>query len=375
MPGIYIHIPFCRQACHYCDFHFSTSLKTKFFFLSALKKEISLQQDYLSDKNINTIYFGGGTPSILTCGEIDEIVLELSKYFSITREAEITLEANPDDLSIQQLKSLSLTPVNRLSIGIQSFSNEDLIFLNRIHSSETAIRSVKDAQQAGFENITIDLIYGIHTLSNEQWKSNISQALSLKVPHISCYSLTVEPKTALASFIRKKKISTISQEKSAEQFGILMKEMSVNNFIHYEISNFCREGFYSKHNSSYWRGEHYLGLGPSAHSFNGHSRQWNVSNNATYIKSIEENKLFFESEGLSENQRYNEVVLTALRTIWGIDTNDLKNRFGNAVYAHFLKESRQYLDKGMLFTEKSKVFLTDDGKFFADKIASDLFLV
>jgi len=375
MSGIYIHIPFCRQACHYCDFHFSTSLKSKNDFLDALKKEIYLQKDYLETKNISTVYFGGGTPSVLSGNEICGILDELSNCFSIDKDAEITLEANPDDLSKEKLKELAQTPVNRLSIGIQSFSDEDLKFLNRIHNSSDAIRSVKEAQESGFQNITIDLIYGIQTLTNEQWEKNIQTAFSLDVPHISCYSLTVEPRTALAAFIKKGKMMQVDPQKSAEQFGILMNEMVKNNFIHYEISNFCKEDFYSKHNSSYWRGATYLGLGSSAHSYDGHSRQWNVSSNQAYINSIQKNILPFEREVLSQEQKFNEYIMTSLRTIWGTDLEIVKNKFSKNYLSHFLKDIEKLLAQKLLKQEGEKIFLTDKGKLFADKIASDLFIV
>ena len=386
MAGIYLHIPFCRQACHYCDFHFSTSLKSKNEFLYSLKKEIFLHQEYLETKKINTVYFGGGTPSILSKDELLEIFSQLSKYFSIDSDAEITLEANPDDLSKQKLKELSHTPVNRLSIGIQSFSNEDLKFLNRVHDSSAAIASVQNAQDAGFINITIDLIYGIQTLSTEQWKKNLEQAFALNVQHLSCYSLTVEPKTPLASFIKEGKMQDVSLEKSAEQFEILMAEAKKNNFIHYEISNFGKDGFFSRHNSNYWKGEKYLGLGPSAHSFDGNSRQWNAKSNSVYINSLSQNKLPFEKEILTENQKYNEYILTSLRTMWGIDLNYVRNTFGKEKEDYLLSQSNKYVLLGelMLITNSHNlsdgsqfrnISLSARGKLFADKIASDLFII
>ncbi|MBI4931665.1 MAG: radical SAM family heme chaperone HemW [Bacteroidetes bacterium] len=374
MAGIYIHIPFCRQACYYCDFHFSTSLKNKKDFLEALKKEIYLQKDYLETKNISSVYFGGGTPSVLSHEEILDIFSELADYFSIDLNAEITLEANPDDLSKEKLKELYQTPINRLSIGIQSFSDEDLLFLNRIHDSECAITSVKEAQNAGFKNITIDLIYGIQTLSNEQWKKNIKQAIALDVQHLSCYSLTIEPKTALAAFINKGKALNINSEKSAEQFEVLMDEMEKNDFIHYEISNFCKEGFYSRHNSSYWMGEKYLGLGPSAHSFDGGSRQWNVSSNSNYISCLHKNNIPFEKEILSENQKYNEYILTSLRTIWGADIKFVKKNFSEEISSHFSASSLRAQQSNLIERKSDKLLLTRKGKLFADTIARELFV-
>ncbi len=375
MAGIYIHIPFCRQACHYCDFHFSTSLKIKNDFLAALKKEIYLQRDYLETKNISTVYFGGGTPSVLFKEEILEIFTELNKYFSIAHDAEITLEANPDDLSIEKIKALSETPINRLSIGIQSFRDEDLGFLNRVHSAQEAIECVINAKKAGFKNITIDLIYGIQTLSNEQWKGNIEQAFALDVQHVSCYSLTVEPKTPLDSFIQKGKIKNIDPKKSAEQFQILMEKMKENGFVHYEISNFCKENYYSKHNSNYWKGEKYLGLGPSAHSFNKRSRQWNVKSNSEYISSLEKGNIPFDIEVLTESQRYNEYVLTSLRTIWGTDLNFVRDQFPSKVISYLEEGIKVFLDQNLMTLSEGKIYLTDKGKLFADKIAGDLFLV
>jgi oxygen-independent coproporphyrinogen-3 oxidase len=343
--------------------------------LKAIKKEISFQKDYLDSKSISTVYFGGGTPSILSHDEIVELFDDLSKHFSIKKDAEITLEANPDDLSKQKLKELARTPINRLSIGIQSFRDEDLKFLNRIHSSSDAIESVRNAKELGFENITIDLIYGIQTLSNNQWKENLETAISLNVPHISCYSLTVEPKTALHSFIKKGKISEVDSLKSAEQFEILMDEMKVNNYIQYEISNFCKEGFYSKHNSNYWKAEQYLGLGPSAHSYNGRSRQWNVKSNSGYIASLEKNILPFELEFLTEVQKFNEYILVSLRTMWGLDLNFVRNSFSEIVCSHLEREIIPLLSRELLLQDKEIIVLSSKGKLFADKIASDLFFV
>lgn len=383
MPGIYIHIPFCKQACHYCDFHFSTSLKNKGAFLSALKKEIFLQRDYFSPPSspekkparpLSTVYFGGGTPSLLSQKEILEIFDELNRYFTIDEEAEVTLEANPDDLTKEKIAEIKNTPVNRLSIGIQSFSDTDLKLLNRAHNSGEAIESVRYAQEAGFENITIDLIYGIPTLSNEQWKKNLETAFSLNVPHISAYCLTVEPKTALADFIKKGRVKSMDEEKALRQFEMLVNEMEKNNFIHYEISNFCKEGFYSKHNSSYWKNEHYLGLGPSAHSYNGNMRQWNTANNNLYIKALEKNDLSYEQEALTEKDKYNEYVLTSLRTAWGCDLELVKNKFGETVTGHLLKNAQPYILQNYLAENDAVLTLTKNGKFIADKITRDLFL-
>ena len=321
MPGIYIHIPFCKKACHYCDFHFSTSLQNKKTFLSALGKEIEIQKKFFEKETatvINTVYFGGGTPSLLSYDELAVIFEKLNAHFTISPTAEITLEANPDDLNSAKLKELTASPINRLSIGIQSFYEDDLKWMNRAHNAEQAISSVKGAQDKGLENITIDLIYGIPTLDNTKWKNNLQKAFELSVPHISAYCLTVEPRTALADMIKKKKVLNINEQQSIEHFTILVEEMKQHNFVQYEISNFCKNKRYSKHNSNYWKGESYLGLGPSAHSFDGKNRQWNVSNNALYINSLTNNKINFEREELSEKKRYNEYILTTLRTMWGL---------------------------------------------------------
>ena len=377
MAGIYIHIPFCRQACHYCDFHFSTSFKNKTAFLHSLKKEIEFRKDYLGtnfgNEKIESVYFGGGTPSVLSKDELLSIFDELNSFFNIDSKAEITLEANPDDLSKQKIKELSETPVNRLSIGIQSFSDSDLLFLNRIHTSREAISAVKNSQDLGFSNITIDLIYGIQTMTNEEWKKNLESAFSLDVQHISSYCLTIEYKTALNRFISSGKIKNIDDRKGAEQFEILMNEMHKNNFIHYEISNFGKENYFSRHNSNYWKGKKYLGLGPSAHSFDGESRQWNVASNTAYIQAISETKIPFEKETLSRNQKFNEYILTSLRTMWGVDLNYVKQYFSPEMNAALLSAAVEIQKKELAILNNGCIVLTKRGKLFADKIASDLF--
>jgi oxygen-independent coproporphyrinogen III oxidase len=375
MAGIYIHIPFCKQACNYCDFHFSTSLKNKDAFLDALKREIILQKDYLNTKKISTVYFGGGTPSMLSQKELLNIFDTLHTYFEIDSDAEITLEANPDDLTKIKIRELKETDINRFSIGIQSFYDEDLMMMNRVHNSSEALSAVKYAQDSGFENISIDLIYGIPQLTEHKWRNNLQIAFTLNVKHISAYCLTVEPKTALAHAISAGKMKDVDEQQSTDHFGIMLEGMKNNNFIQYEISNFCKEGNYSKHNSNYWLKENYLGLGPSAHSYNGMSRQWNVSNNAIYIAELEKNKLKFEREELTPVQRYNEYILTSLRTMWGSDLQMIGQNFGNEFSEYCLKEAGRYIASGDLLIEKNKLFLTDKGKLIADRIASDLFLI
>ncbi len=386
MAGIYIHIPFCKQACHYCDFHFSTSLKNKDPFLRSLKKEIELQNEYFNSSTlqsesrirvdvVRSIYFGGGTPSLLSYSELMGIFETLNQHFKISSDAEITLEANPDDLTSKKIKELKDTPINRLSIGIQSFYDEDLKLLNRAHNSKEALSAVKTSQDKGFENITLDLIYGIPALTNEKWKHNLRTTFDLEVKHISSYCLTIEPKTALAHFVKDGKIKNVDEVQGAEQFEIMLDEMQKNNFVQYEISNFCKENFFSRHNSSYWLKETYLGVGPSAHSFNGNSRQWNISNNALYIQSLEKNQLNFYKEIITTKQKNNEYILTSLRTIWGTDLIYVAEHFGKNYLTYCVNESAKYIDTGEVENKENKLLLTNKGKLFADKIASNLFFV
>lgn len=380
MAGIYIHIPFCKQACHYCDFHFSTSLKSKESFLLALQKEIVLQKNFFQllepkASEIETIYFGGGTPSLLSQPELMRIFETLNKNFNIRPDAEITLEANPDDLTVQKIKELKTTPVNRFSIGIQSFHDEDLKLMNRAHNSQEALTAVKASQDMGFENITIDLIYGIPTLSNIKWKLNLYKAFELQVKHISSYCLTVEQGTALAHLVKEGKIQNVDEHQSASQFEIMLEEMDKNNFVQYEISNFCKDNQFSRHNSNYWLKKPYLGLGPSAHSYDGNDRQSTISNNALYIQSLEKGELNFEKEVLTKTQQYNEYVLISLRTMWGTDLEYIRTKMGNDYVSYCLSEAGRFIDSKEIRKEENKLFLTDKGKLFADRIAGNLFKV
>ncbi len=372
MAGIYIHIPFCKQACHYCDFHFSTSLKYKDELLQALVKEIQLQKDYLQGETIETIYFGGGTPSLLESGEINLLLDTITGLHTVDINAEITLEANPDDLDKAKLQALRQTPVNRLSIGIQSFFDDDLQWMNRVHRANEAEASIKRAQDIGFENITADLIYGYPLLSAQKWKYNLDKTFELDVPHVSAYSMTVEPRTALASFISKKKQPAMNEGQSADQFNLLMDAMAAKGFEHYEISNFCKPGHYSKHNSNYWRGVKYLGIGPSAHAYNGETRQWNIANNAKYIHAIQTNSLPAEMEILSEADLLNEYIMTSLRTMWGLDMNKL-NAIAAASANVLIKAAQLFFDKGWITQQNNIIYLTQTGKLYADHIASGLF--
>lgn len=369
MSGIYIHIPFCKQACHYCDFHFSTSMKMKTPLVQALIKEIDLRADYLKSRALQTIYLGGGTPSLLNAQELNLIFKKIFDTFWVEENAEITLEANPDDLTPEKLAMLKDTPINRLSIGIQSFQEQDLKFMNRAHNAREAINCINLAKKAGFEDLTIDLIYGTPTMNNQQWKENIEQVLAFDIPHISCYCLTIEERTALAHFVATGKAQDVDEDQASDQFGILIDALTHNGYEHYEISNFAKPGRYARHNSAYWRGVPYLGIGPSAHSFNGHSRQWNVANNIRYIKALEKNELPFEIEHLSEAQLYNEYIMTGLRTRWGVELDKIPLAFQE----RFLKESQIFISNGKMVMENNNFRLTQSGKFQADLIASTLF--
>ena len=313
MAGIYIHIPFCKQACSYCDFHFSTQLSNKEKVLKALEEEIQLRSNYLRDEIIETIYLGGGTPSLLNKAELNSIFSTIQENFLLADQPEVTLEANPDDLSIEKLTALRETPINRLSIGVQSFFDEDLRFMNRAHSSSEAITSIKNAQRLGFENISIDLIFGSQTTTNEMWQENLAQFFEFNISHLSAYSLTIEEKTALAHNIEKGVASSLDEDKNYQQYLLLQKAIQQNGFEQYELSNYCKNESYSRHNTSYWQGKKYLGIGPSAHSFDGISRQWNIKNNTLYCKSIQQKLPNFEREVLTEIDRYHEYLITNLR--------------------------------------------------------------
>lgn len=390
MSGIYIHIPFCKQACHYCDFHFSTSLKKKGEMIAALAKEIELRKSELLDSArsdsevVETIYFGGGTPSILQVSDLKLLIDAVYKNYKVVENPEITIEANPDDLISQALsfraQSRNLYEeyhsigINRLSIGIQSFFEDDLKLMNRAHNSAEAKECLALASQY-FDNISLDLIYGIPGMSNEKWLQNIETALSFKIPHISSYALTVEPKTALHTFIQKGIIPQPDDEVAQEHFQILVDKLTENNFIHYELSNFGKENYFSKNNSSYWLGKKYIGIGPSAHSYDGEKRGWNVSNNTLYIKSIQENKLPLETEILSKTDRYNEYIMTGLRTIWGISLDRIENEFGKSYLDYLNQQSAKYIEDHLLFVDENVLRTTKNGKFLSDGIASDLFLL
>lgn len=372
MSGIYIHIPFCKQACNYCDFHFSTSMKKKDDMVLAIAKEISMRKNEFENETVETIYFGGGTPSVLTSDEIQFLITTVYENYKVTANPEVTLEANPDDLSTEKIIELSKSPINRLSIGIQSFFEDDLKMMNRAHNSAEAQKCLEEVTKY-FDNISLDLIYGVPGMSNEKWKQNIETALSFGVPHISSYALTVEPKTALNKLIQTGKVAKPNDEVASAHFMILVETLEANDFIHYELSNFGKENYFSKNNSAYWLGKKYIGVGPSAHSYDGVSRSWNIANNSIYIKSIQANQLPNEIEVLSLSDRYNEYVMTGLRTIWGVSLERIEKEFGEDYLVYLKKQAKKFLDDELVFIKDNILRPTAKGKFLTDGIASDLF--
>ena len=374
MAGIYLHIPFCKQACFYCDFHFSTSLKKKDELVSCLIKELEIRKDELSNEIIETIYFGGGTPSLLTIKEIEAIIKSIYLNYSIIDHPEITLEANPDDLSETKILELAESSINRLSIGVQSFFEDDLKLMNRAHNANEAKNCLSLATQY-FDNITVDLIYGIPNMTNERWKENLQTLFDFGINHISSYALTVEDKTALDSFIKQGKYPPLNEELAKTHFEILVAETQKEGFVHYEISNFGKPKFFSKHNTSYWQGKKYIGIGPSAHSFNQTHRSWNVANNTKYIKSILENVLPNEVESLSVNDQFNEYIMTGLRTIWGVSLKKIKNDFGEEYQNILENNSKKFINQDLLYIENQTLKTTVKGKFLADGLASELFIL
>ena len=343
--------------------------------LKSIKKEIEMRQPYLNGAIISSIYFGGGTPSILNKEEIQSLLNTVYRYFTIDKYAEITLECNPDDLNAQMLADLKDIGINRLSIGIQSFDDDDLQFMNRSHNAKEAFSCIQLAKVAGFNNITIDLIYGLPKQSAKKWEKNLTQMLALDIQHFSAYALTVEPKTALKHLIDKKKVTPLDDEITVEHFNTLIAVATENNFIHYEISNFGKEDFFSNHNTAYWKNQHYLGIGPSAHSFNGTSRQWNIASNKQYIEKVNTNSSYFEIETLTNAQQYNEYVFTALRTMWGVELDYIDNQFGKEALNYFKKQVIIWGTKGKIKKKEGTYTLTKEGKLYADSIASDLFIV
>ena len=374
MSGIYIHIPFCKQACHYCDFHFSTSLKKKDELVLALVKELELRKDEFKNQIVETVYFGGGTPSLLTNDQIVLLIDSVYKNYKVVKNPEITLEANPDDLTKVRIKELSKTPINRLSIGIQSFFEADLKLMNRAHDAIEARQCLQEVTKY-FKNISIDLIYGIPGLSHTRWIENIETALSFNIPHISSYALTVEPKTALDNFIKKGIIQNVDDELAEQQFHMLIEKLEPKGFVHYELSNFGMPNYFSRNNTAYWQGKSYLGIGPSAHSYNGIERGWNVSNNIKYIKALQENVVPIETETLSKTDTYNEYIMTGLRTIWGVSIEKVERDFGKQYKNYLLDQATIHLKNDLLYLDDDKLLVTKKGKFLSDGLASDLFKI
>lgn len=374
MAGIYIHIPFCKKACHYCDFHFSTSAMYKDEMVSALKNELRLQKNYLGEQVVETIYLGGGTPSVLSADELKSILGLVEETFQVSGAAEITIEANPDDLNPQKVRELRSSPINRFSIGIQSFFEEDLRWMNRAHTAAEADSSIKRVQDAGFENITADLIYGYPLLSDEKWLHNIQTLIELAIPHVSSYSMTIEPRTAFASMVKTGKQQSMDDSQSASHFGILIDELTDAGFDHYEISNFSKPGRHSQHNSNYWEGVPYLGIGPSAHSFNGDTRQWNIANNASYISSLARNEIPAEIETLSVQDKINEYIMTSLRTSKGMSLEKISAVYGHDDIHEMNELLQKFEEKGWLNRSGRVISLSKQGKLFADFIAGELFV-
>lgn len=373
MAGIYIHIPYCKQACHYCNFHFSTNLASQNDFAAALLKEIELRRPYLNQEIVETIYFGGGTPSLLPDSAIQEILNTVFLHFNIGQNPEITLESNPDDMQPERLSSWKKAGINRLSIGVQSFFTEDLSWMNRVHDAQQATEAIEQAKLAGFDNFSLDLIYGLPGLTDEKWDKNLHNAISLEPPHISCYALTVEPKTALFKMIRLKKTADIQPEKQARQYLTGIQTLETAGYEHYEISSFAKPGYRSRHNSAYWQSKKYLGLGPAAHSFDGNGRQWNISNNALYIKFLSAGNLCFESEILQPRDLLNEYIMTSLRTMEGLDLQHVSDHFGKDKGSLLEHKTASYIGLNQMERKNGKLILTKKGKLFADGIAAALF--
>ncbi|ODS82323.1 MAG: coproporphyrinogen III oxidase [Cytophagaceae bacterium SCN 52-12] len=371
---LYLHIPFCRKACHYCDFHFSTNLSQKELLVKAMVAELERQKDYLADKHLSTIYFGGGTPSLLSEEELDTLMNAISARFSVSGSAEITLEANPDDLSPAALSNFSRTGINRLSIGIQTFDDEMLGYLNRTHTGEGAMEAVKRAQDSGIGNISLDLIYALPAPDHERLKSDIGKIISLDAAHLSAYCLTIEPDTAFGRWVQSRKMLPVDEEFAAAQFEITTTELSAAGYEQYEISNFARDGHYSRHNTAYWQRKPYLGIGPGAHSYNGSSRQFNVSNNNKYIKDLTSGISPATVEILTSDDQVNEYLLTGLRTKWGCSL-DMLDQLSEGVFRETHRSTvKELVARGWLQMIENTLLLTPSGKLFADRVASDLFI-
>ena len=375
MSSLYIHIPYCKQKCTYCNFYFKTNQKDKNKLVKSLVKEISLTKNYLKDNKLKSLYFGGGTPSLMSKESLDLIFRNIQQYYQVNSETEITIECNPEDLTIEKLKDLKKIGFNRLSIGIQSFKDEDLVFMNRNHDRNQAINSVKNAKIAGFKNISIDLIFSLPNQSLKDWNENLKIAFELDIQHISSYSLTIEEKTRLKYLIDKNKLTELADVESSNHFRLLVDECKKRGFIQYEISNFGKRDYFSTHNSNYWIGSEYLGIGPSAHSYNGKCRRWNISSNSKYIHSINNNIIPLIEEKLTSSEKFNDYIMTSLRTIWGTDLIFVKKIFGYSIYSNLNNQIQKWIISEDVYQEKNKIYLTTKGKFISDSICSDLFIV
>ena len=374
MAGIYIHIPFCKKLCFYCDFYHLISSDENSAFVHALLKETSLRQDYLGTEPVSTIYFGGGTPSLFSIKELGTIINQINKLFRVEENCEITIELNPDDVNPDYLAGLKKLNINRISLGIQSWRDSDLKMLNRRHDSAQAAMALKETFKRGFENVTIDLIYGIPGMGIREWASNLDMSFSFDIKHMSAYHLTFETGTVFGKMLEKGLITEIDEEESTSLFNILIEKAESAGFIHYEISNFGKSGYFSIHNSNYWKQVIYLGLGPSAHSFNGYSRQWNVRDLKGYIKSVNDGKSFFESEELDTKARFNEYIMTSLRTMWGIDLEYVERTFEKEGYDYVVNLSGKFRDYGLMKQDKKTLVLTNQGKMISDNIISEFMM-
>jgi oxygen-independent coproporphyrinogen-3 oxidase len=374
MAGIYIHIPFCKKLCFYCDFYHVVSPDDSSSFIDALLKEASLRKDYLGEDSVSTIYLGGGTPSVFSIKDLGTILNHVKKLFRVTEDCEISIELNPDDVNEAYLEGLKNLNINRISLGIQSWRDADLKLLNRRHDSARAVTALKETLNAGFKNVTIDLIYGIPGMSLKDWESNLDFTFSFDIMHLSAYHLTFEPGTVFGKMLEKGDISEIDEDDSAAQFNLLIEKAESEGFIQYEISNFGKPGYFSIHNSNYWKQVNYLGLGPSAHSFNGYTRQWNVRDLKGYIKSINAGKSFFESEELDIKKRFNEYIMTSLRTMWGIDLDYIEGMFEKEGYDYVVNLSGKFRNYGLMKLEKNSLVLTNQGKLISDNIISEFMM-
>lgn len=375
MAGIYVHIPFCKKACHYCDFHFSTNTGYINAMIEAIARELKLQKNYLQDEDINTIYFGGGTPSLLNKRQINLILSEIYTNYHVTDSPEITLEANPDDLTYDKMAAVKSCGINRLSIGVQSFDDKQLSFMNRAHTAREAIESIRTAKSSGLNNITIDLMYGLPNSTLDSWTSDLAQAMALMVPHISAYCLTIEPRTVFGHRHKNKKLNPPEENMVADQFELLVRTLNENGYLHYEISSFCLPDMYSQHNNNYWKFKKYLGVGPSAHSFDGNSRQANFANNHLYLSKINEGAIPCQVEKLTLKDKANEYLLTSLRTHWGCDLYFLKNQFKVNLSKTHAKTIDKYIDAGLIIEKNGVIYLTTRGKLVADNIIRDFFIL